>query len=76
MAGAFNGGSQSALMQSASPGLPSWADLTIFGDEAAQHISAFIIDADILVCAELADLGSRYKAARTRKSLVFIGHFF
>lgn len=76
MAGAFDGGSQSALMQSAGAGLPSWADLAIFGDEAAQHVCAFVIDADILICAELADLGTRYKAARTRKTLVFIGRFF
>lgn len=76
MAGAFDGGCQSALMQSAGAGLPSWTDLTFFGDEAAQHICALVVDADILVCAELADLRSRYKAARAGKSLIFIGCFF
>lgn len=76
MAGAFDGRCQGALMQGTSAGLPSWANLAIFCDEAAQHVCAFIVDADILICAELADLGTRYKAARTRKSLVFIGHFF
>lgn len=76
MAGAFDGRCQGALMQSACAGLPSWADLAIFSDEAAQHIRAFIVDADVLVCTELANLGPRYKAARTRKSLIFIGCFF
>ena len=65
MAGAFYGGSQGALMKRASPGLPSWSNLAIFGDEAAQHIHIFVINADILVCAELAYLWARYKAART-----------
>lgn len=65
MAGAFDGGSQGALMQCASPGLPSWSNLAIFSYEAAQHINVFVINADILISAELADLGSRYVAART-----------
>jgi len=65
MAGAFYGGSQGALMKRASPGLPSWSNLAIFGNEAAQHIHILVINADTLICAELADFGSRYKAART-----------
>ena len=48
MAGAFDGGSQGALMKCACTGLPSWSNLAIFGDEAAQHISIFIINTDIL----------------------------
>ncbi len=76
MTGAFDGGSQGALMQCAGPGLPSWSDLAIFRDEATQHIRILVVDTDILVYAELADLGARYITARTRKSFIFICIFF
>lgn len=65
MAGTFDGAGQGTLMQRASTGLPSWSDLAVFGYKSAQHISILIIDADILIRAELADLGTRNKPART-----------
>ena len=65
MAGTLDGTGQRTLMQRACAGLPSWSNLAIFGYKTAQHISIFIINADILVRTELADLGARDKSART-----------
>jgi len=72
MPGAFDGASQGALMTRTGAGLPSWADFAVFGHEAAQHISVLVIDGDSFICAELADLGTRYETARSRKAFAFI----
>lgn len=63
MAGAFDGTGQGPLMARAGAGLPSWADLAIFGHEAAQHVGVFVIDGNVLICAKLANFWARYKAA-------------
>ena len=76
MARAFDRNSQSPLMTCTGSRLPSWADFAIFSYEPAQHIRVLVIDADVLISAELADFGTSHKTARSRKSLIFIYIFF
>ena len=76
MAGTLDGSGERPLVAGAGACLPSWADSAIFGDEAAKKIVALIIDGDILVCAELADLRARNKSAWAGKSFVFVYIFF
>lgn len=53
---AFYGSSQFALMPGAGTSLAARSDLSLFGDKAAQDITEFIVDVQILVGTELADL--------------------
>lgn len=71
MASALDGYRQLALVSGAGTGLAPWTDFAIFGDEAAKHIDLFVIDADILVCAELADFGTSNEAAWAGTLLCF-----
>jgi len=63
MAGTFNGVSQGALVLCAGAGLAAWTDFAFFGCEASQYIDLFVVDCQMFVCAELADLGARIVAA-------------
>lgn len=65
MPGAFDGTRQRALMARASAGLPSWADLAVFGYETAQHIGVLIIYGNSFICTKLADFRARHKTARS-----------
>jgi hypothetical protein len=57
MAGAFNRVGQLALVASASARLTARADLAFFGYIATQQIYGLIVNLDVLIHTELADLG-------------------
>lgn len=63
MAGAFDGMGQDALVFCAGTGLAPRADFAFLGGEAAQDIDLFVIDRQVFICTELADLGARIVAA-------------
>jgi hypothetical protein len=63
MACAFDLAGQLSLVGGAGARLTSWADLSIFGYKSAEHIDLFVIDAQILVCTKLADLGTSNESA-------------
>jgi hypothetical protein len=56
MAGAFNCTGQGALVFGASTGLAAWADLPFFRYETAQNVRLFIINRQVFIGTELADL--------------------
>ena len=58
MAGTFDGVSQGALVLCAGAGLAARTDFAFFGCEATQDIDLFVVDCQVLVCTELADLGT------------------
>ena len=70
MACAFDLAGQLALMGGACARLTSWADLSVFGYESAEHIDLFVIDAQIFVCTKLADLGTSNEPAGTAITLL------
>jgi hypothetical protein len=73
MACAFNLAGQLPLVGGAGACLTSWADLSIFSYESAEHIDLFVIDAQVLVCTKLADLWTSYEpAGSTVTLLVFV----
>jgi hypothetical protein len=59
MTGALDGVGKSSLMFCACASLAAWADLAFFGCETAQDIDLFIIDCQVFIGAELANLGTR-----------------
>ena len=62
MAGALNFLCQLALVFGACASLTARANLTLFGDEAAQQFNVFVIDDCAFFNAELANLWARYVA--------------
>ena len=69
---AFDGTGQLTLMACARARLAPRPDLAFFGDEPAQQIILFVVDLDILISAELADLGARNVTSPA--ALLFIIH--
>ena len=63
MAGAFDGVCQGALVFGAGTCLAARPDFAFFGCEAAQDIHLFVINSQVFVGAELANLGTRIVAA-------------
>jgi hypothetical protein len=54
--GALDGAGQHPLVPGARAGLAARPDLSVIGDETAKHVGLLVVDADTLVCAELARL--------------------
>jgi hypothetical protein len=78
VAGTLDGAGELALVASASASLAAWADFAFFGYKTAKNIDLFVIDRDIFICAELANLGARNVASPARLlfhiHIHFIGH--
>jgi hypothetical protein len=55
MPGSLNCNSNCALVFGAHAGLPARANLTIFRDEAAQHLNLLVVDDRASIGAKLAD---------------------
>ena len=60
MASAFDGGREFTLVLCAGSRLASRPDFTVFGNETAQEIRRFIIDYDVFIGTELANLRPGY----------------
>jgi hypothetical protein len=79
MTGTFNRVSQLALVASASARLTARADLAFFSYITTQNINGLVVDLDILVYTELAELGSRNITAASWCAafrIHIIGHAF
>jgi hypothetical protein len=57
---------QLALVTGASACLAAWSDFAFFGYKPAEDINLCVIDRNILICTELANLGARYVAPSAR----------
>ncbi len=71
----LDGPGQLPLMAGAGAGLTAGANFTFFGHKAPQNINLLVIDGDILIGAELANLGARNVAPPTRLLFAFHIHF-
>ena len=56
LAGTLNSSGQFTLMLGAGTGLASWANLALFGHITAQHVTMLVIDFQVFIRAEGADL--------------------
>jgi hypothetical protein len=58
------------LVPGTSASLAAWADLAIFGNEAAQQVDLFIVYFQIFICAELADFWAGDVASSSTRLLI------
>jgi len=74
MTGTLDGPSKLPLVAGAGAGLTAGANFTFFGYKTPKNIDLLIIDGDILIGAELANLGARNVTPPTRLLFTFHIH--
>jgi hypothetical protein len=71
LAGALHGSGQFALVFRAGTSLTPWTNFALFGHITAQHITMLVIDFQVLIRAEGADLWARKITSIARPAAFF-----